>query len=42
LLIAGDKVGQWQAWYERAVPQAERLYAAYLEERTKAEEEAGD
>lgn len=42
LLIAGGKVGRWRSWCERAVPQAERLYATYLEERTKAEEEAGD
>jgi hypothetical protein len=42
LLVAGDKTGQWQSWYERSIPQAERLYAVYLEERAKAEEEAGD
>ncbi|MGH3277723.1 MAG: type II toxin-antitoxin system RelE/ParE family toxin [Trebonia sp.] len=42
LLIAGDKTGQWQAWYKRAFPQAERLYGVYVEERAKAEEEAGD
>ena len=42
LLIAGDKTGQWQSWYERAVPEAEQLYGVYLEERAKAEEEAGD
>ena len=27
LLIAGDKAGQWKTWYERAIPQAEELYA---------------
>jgi hypothetical protein len=42
LLVAGDKTGQWQSWYERSIPQAERLYAVYLEERAKAEEEAGE
>ena len=42
LLIAGDKTGQWQSRYQRAIPQAEQLYATYLEERAKAEEEAGD
>ena len=42
LLIAGDKTGQWRSWYERAIPQAEQLYATYLEERAKAEEEASD
>jgi hypothetical protein len=42
LLIAGDKTGQWQSWYERTIPQAETLYVTYLEERAKAEEEVGD
>jgi hypothetical protein len=42
LLVAGDKAGQWRAWYERAIPQAEQLYATYLEERAKAEGEASD
>jgi transcriptional regulator with XRE-family HTH domain len=40
LLIAGDKTGQWHTWYERAVQQAEKLYAIYLKERAKEEEEA--
>jgi hypothetical protein len=40
LLIAGDKTGQWHTWYERAIPQAEELYAIYLKERAKEEEEA--
>lgn len=35
LLIAGDKAGQWKAWYDRAIPQAEELYAVYLKERAK-------
>lgn len=42
LLVAGDKAGQWRSWYERAIPQAEQLYATYLEERAKAEGEASD
>jgi hypothetical protein len=42
LLIAGDKTGQWQSWYDRVIPQAEQSYALYLEERAKAEEEADD
>jgi hypothetical protein len=37
LLTAGDKTGQWTAWYERAIPQAEELYAVYLKERTEEE-----
>lgn len=33
LLVAGDKAGQWSAWYQRAIPQAEARYALYLKER---------
>ena len=32
LLLGGDKSGQWDAWYERAVPLADNLYDIYLEE----------
>ena len=38
LLIAGDKAGQWQTWYERAIPRAEELYAVYLKERAEEED----
>jgi hypothetical protein len=31
LLTSGDKTGQWNAWYERAIPHAEKLYAVYFE-----------
>jgi hypothetical protein len=34
---AGDKTGQWTAWYERAIPHAEELYAFYLKERAGEE-----
>lgn len=37
LLTGRDKTGQWKAWYERAVPRAEELYAAYLQERAEEE-----
>lgn len=30
LLIGGDKTGDWNAWYEVAIPQADDLYDAYL------------
>jgi len=30
ILIVGDKSNQWDAWYKQAIPQAERIYAAYL------------
>jgi hypothetical protein len=38
LLVAGDKAGQWNAWYQRAIPLAEQRYEIYLKER-RAEEE---
>jgi hypothetical protein len=33
LLVAGDKAGQWSAWYRQAIPLAEARYDAYLKER---------
>ena len=33
LLVAGDKAGQWTAWYREAVPLAEARYATYLKEK---------
>lgn len=38
LLTAGDKTGQWNSWYDRAIPHAEELYAVYLKERAEEEE----
>jgi hypothetical protein len=35
LLVAGDKAGQWSRWYRAAIPEAERLYADYLDQRKK-------
>jgi hypothetical protein len=32
VLIAGDKVGRWSAWYAAAIPLAEERYAAYQRE----------
>ena len=40
LLVAGDKAGNWSAWYRRAIPLAERLYEKYLHERGTEEGEA--
>lgn len=37
LLLGGDKTGEWSAWYERAVPQADSLYDEHL--RTLSREE---
>lgn len=39
LLVAGDKAGNWTAWYHHAVPRAEELYAIYLKERAEEEQE---
>lgn len=32
LLLGGDKSGEWNEWYEVAVPKADDLYAEYLRE----------
>ncbi|GAA2063088.1 hypothetical protein GCM10009757_47670 [Streptomyces cheonanensis] len=32
---AGDKAGDWDAWYRRAIPEAERRYAEYLTDRKR-------
>jgi len=39
LLIGGDKSGNWKQWYAAVIPEAERLYAEYLEERRREEEQ---
>ena len=35
LLVAGDKAGQWNAWYAQAIPLAEQRYETYLKERAQ-------
>lgn len=35
LLVGGNKAGQWQSWYRRAIPAAERLYAEHVERMRK-------
>ncbi len=35
LLLAGDKQGRWRKWYQRAVPQADRLYQEHLDSLNK-------
>jgi hypothetical protein len=30
LLVAGDKAGNWEDWYEEAIPLADARYEAYL------------
>jgi hypothetical protein len=35
LLVAGDKSGQWNRWYRTAIPEAERLYEDYLDQRKR-------
>jgi len=32
LLLGGDKSGQWQAWYRRAIPRADDLFDDHLHE----------
>lgn len=32
LLLGGDKSGEWTSWYERAIPEADRLYDEHLSE----------
>ncbi|MGH3564933.1 MAG: type II toxin-antitoxin system RelE/ParE family toxin [Pseudonocardia sp.] len=38
LLVAGDKSGEWNAWYRHAIPLAEQRYERYLKEHTQEEE----
>ncbi|MBH5333677.1 type II toxin-antitoxin system RelE/ParE family toxin [Streptomyces pactum] len=40
LLVAGDKAGQWSAWYRYAIPAAEARYAAWLDRLNHLPEEA--
>jgi len=40
LLVAGDKSGNWQRWYDAAVPLAEARYAEHLV--TLSDESDGD
>jgi len=30
LLLGGDKTGRWEAWYQRMIPIADRLYDEHL------------
>lgn len=32
LLIGGDKSGEWDIWYDEAIPRADEIYARYLRE----------
>lgn len=34
LLLGGDKSGEWEAWYEWAIPKADELYDTHLQELT--------
>lgn len=35
LLLAGDKAGRWNQWYQFAIPEAEALYDKYLKEQLR-------
>ncbi|MFC0003019.1 type II toxin-antitoxin system RelE/ParE family toxin [Micromonospora siamensis] len=39
LLVAGNKAGDWDRWYNRAVPQAEDAYADWIIHETQRREE---
>lgn len=36
LLVAGDKEGQWTAWYRQVIPLAEARYAIYMKEKEES------
>lgn len=36
LLVAGDKAGQWTAWYRQSIPLAEARYTTYLKEKEES------
>ena len=38
-LVAGDKSGNWDAWYRKAVPLADERFAQHLAELEAEEEE---
>ncbi|MEU3461472.1 type II toxin-antitoxin system RelE/ParE family toxin [Streptomyces sp. NPDC006733] len=40
LLVAGDKSGQWSAWYNHAIPLAEARYADWVEYLDQRQKEA--
>lgn len=37
ILVGGDKSGNWQSWYSRAIPQAESAYAQHLQRLAEKE-----
>ncbi|WP_082376371.1 type II toxin-antitoxin system RelE/ParE family toxin [Nocardiopsis sp. NRRL B-16309] len=37
LLVAGDKAGHWNRWYDKAVPLAEQRFHDYVERRSEEE-----
>jgi len=37
LLLGGNKTGNWDAWYEDAIPKADELYAKYLRDLRREE-----
>lgn len=38
LLVAGDKAGNWQRWYAKNIPVAERRYHAHLDQLRKGQQ----
>jgi hypothetical protein len=41
LLVAGDKAGRWNEWYDEAIPLAEKRYGLYLQARAEEEGDEG-
>jgi hypothetical protein len=41
-LVAGDKFGNWDAWYRKAVPLADERFAQHLAELEAEEQEADE
>jgi hypothetical protein len=33
LLVAGDKAGNWKAWYDTKIPNAEHRYGQWIKEQ---------
>lgn len=36
LLVAGDKAGRWEKWYEKNIPLAEKRFEEHLDRKGKA------
>lgn len=39
VLVAGDKAGQWNRWYDTAIPLAEQRYGEWVAEKAENQQE---